>query len=88
MATAAAMGFLLVGVRWLEERRPVDGVLAMAAGVVAMLVKITTGAFYLLPLLAYRSAGRPMLIREWSVPALIVVPVLCRLAVGALHGRA
>jgi hypothetical protein len=79
LATAAALGFLLFASRWLERRRPVDLGLAMVLGVVAMLVKITTGAFYLLPLVAYRREGRPVLLREWSVPALIVVPALAGL---------
>ena len=74
LATAAALTFTLCAVRWVDHRRPLDFGGAMLGGVVAMLVKITTGAFYLLPLLAYRRGGRPMLLREWSVPALIVVP--------------
>lgn len=76
LATAAALAYLLAGVRWLDERRPLDFGLAMTAGVIAMLVKITTGAFYLLPLLAYLRRGRPVLFREWSVPILIAVPSL------------
>jgi hypothetical protein len=74
LATATAVGFLVAGVRWLDERRGLDFGLAMGLGAIAMLVKITTGAFYLLPLLAYRRGGRALLLREWSVPALIVAP--------------
>ena len=74
LATAGAIAFVLAAIRWLEERRPLLFGTAMAAGILAMLVKITTGAFYLLPLLAYRRNGRPMLLRDWSVAALIVIP--------------
>lgn len=76
LATAAALAFLLSGVRWLDRRQPLDFGVAMTAGALAMLVKITTGAFYLLPLLAYRRHGRPLLGRDWSVPTLIAVSSL------------
>lgn len=74
LATAAAVGFLLAAVRWLEEGRPLDFALAMTAGVVALLVKITTGAFYLLPLLAYRRRDGGPAWQDWSVIALAAVP--------------
>jgi len=74
LATAAAVGFLLAGARWLDHRRPLDFGLALAAGVVALLVKITTGGFYLLPLLAYRRADGRHGWRDWSVIALVAVP--------------
>jgi hypothetical protein len=80
LATAAALGYLLVGIRWLDGRRPLDFGLALIAGSAAVLVKITTGAFYLLPLLAYRSGERPVLLRDWSVAALVAVPSLLGLA--------
>ena len=80
LATAAAIGFLLAATRWLDDREPLAFGLALVAGAVAMLVKITTGAFYLLPLLAYRREGRPLLLREWSVPLLVVIPLLVGLA--------
>ena len=74
LATAAAVGFLLAAVRWLDDRRPLDFGLAMIAGVAALLVKITTGAFYLLPLLAYRRADGLHGWRDWSVIALVALP--------------
>ena len=74
LATAAAVAFLLAAVRWLDHRRPIDFGLAMTAGVLALLVKITTGAFYLLPLLAYRRADGLHGWRDWSVIALVAVP--------------
>lgn len=80
LATAGAVAFLLAATRWLDHRRPIDLGVAMLAGSLGMLVKITTGAFYLLPLLAYRRDNQPMLLREWSVPALVIVPSLVGLA--------
>lgn len=79
LATAAALTFILSALRWLDHLRPIAFGAAMVAGVVAMLVKITTGAFYLLSLLVYRRGGRTMLLREWSVPALIIVPAFAGL---------
>lgn len=80
LATACALGFLLGGIRWLEHRRPTDFAIALAAGVLAMLVKITTGAFYLLPLLAWRREGRPILLRDPLALLLVAVPALAGLA--------
>lgn len=76
LATAASVAYLLAGVHWLERRRPAHFAIALTSGVIAMLVKITTGAFYLFPLLAFRRSGRPVLGREWSALALIAVPSL------------
>ena len=74
MATAASLAFVLGASRWLDRGRLLDFGGSMFAGALAMLVKVTTGAFYLLPLLVYRRAGRPTMLREWSVPLLIAVP--------------
>ena len=74
LATALALGYLITSLKWLDRRRPLDFGLALATGAVAMLVKITTGAFYLLPLLAYRRGGKAVVFRDWSVPVLIAVP--------------
>lgn len=80
LATAAALGFLLAAVQWRQDRRPVTYALALALGVTAMLVKITTGAFYLLPLLAVRGRdGRPVALRDWRLVPLIAVPSLAGL---------
>lgn len=80
LATAAAIGFLLMAMRWLEERRTVDLAAAGLLATVAMLVKITTGAFYLLPILAYRGRDGRYGVRDW--------PILVVIAMAALLGRA
>ena len=76
LATAAALAFLLTGIRWLDGRRTSDYAMAMTAGVLAMLVKITTGAFYLLPLLLYRPRDKRTAILEWPALALVAIPAV------------
>ncbi len=58
MATAGGIGFLYFATRWMDEGRRVDWVAATFAGVIGVLVKITTGGFLLLPALLWRSRGR------------------------------
>ena len=59
LATAGAVGFAWATIAWREERRPAVGGLALAAGLVGMLVKPTTAVFWILPALAYRpKSGR------------------------------
>jgi 4-amino-4-deoxy-L-arabinose transferase-like glycosyltransferase len=78
LATALSLAFLLASVSWLEERRQRGRyVAALSFGIGAMLVKITTGAFYLLPILFYRPREkRPTL----------DIPILSLLAVPSLVG--
>jgi hypothetical protein len=57
LATAGGLAFLLFGSRWIEQRRPAHWLAALLAGMVGVLAKITTGAFYLLPLLVWRNAS-------------------------------
>jgi hypothetical protein len=52
LATAAAIGFAWSGIAWHRSRRPLLGVVAVLAGAVAMAVKIATGLFWILPVLA------------------------------------
>ncbi len=80
LATAAAIAYLLLALRWLDRRRTAEFGFAMLLGATAMLVKITTGAFYLLPLLAYRREGRVAAMSDWSIGALVIVPSLVGLA--------
>ena len=53
LATAGAVGFARAGIEWRERRHWAFVVLAVLAGSVAMLVKITTGVFWILPLVLY-----------------------------------
>lgn len=76
LATAASVAYLWWGIRWLEGGRAGDYALTLGSGVVALLVKITTGAFYLLPLLAYRPSNGTVLGRKWSVVGLVAVPAI------------
>lgn len=59
LATAGAVGFAWAVIAWREQRRPLWGGLALAAGLVGMLVKPTTAVFWIAPALAYRPAGAP-----------------------------
>jgi 4-amino-4-deoxy-L-arabinose transferase-like glycosyltransferase len=52
LATAASLGWLLCYLVWLDDRRGRWLVLAAGAGVIAALVKITTAAFWGLPVAA------------------------------------
>lgn len=80
LATAGAIGYVWAGVVWREERRPILWAVAILAGSVAMLVKITTGLFYVLPLLAYaetrESGGFGNWVRRRCDPALVVMVAL------------
>ena len=58
LATAGAVGFAWATIAWRENRRPAVGGLALAAGLVGMLVKPTTAVFWMLPALGYRPTSR------------------------------
>lgn len=74
LATAGGLGFLLAGMAWRDGRR--SGFwLAMLAGSIATLVKVTSGGVFLLPLLVYRGAWR-----DWRSYGLIGVPVALSIA--------
>ncbi|MDQ3690386.1 MAG: glycosyltransferase family 39 protein [Chloroflexota bacterium] len=51
LAAGSGVAFLLLAMRWTDTGRARHWVLAMVAGALGMLVKITTGGFYLLPAL-------------------------------------
>lgn len=56
MATAGALAWVLAGIHWRDRGGRVPWFVATVAGCVALLVKVTTGVFWVLPLLAYRPA--------------------------------
>jgi Dolichyl-phosphate-mannose-protein mannosyltransferase len=82
LATAGAVGFAWATIAWRESRRPSVGALALAAGLVGMLVKPTTTAFWVLPALGYRtttvSPGRGRRGALW-LAALALVPLVAAL---------
>lgn len=55
LAAGGGVAFLYFALRWAEGGRPGHWFLALAAGCLATLVKITTGGFYLLPALLLRT---------------------------------
>jgi Dolichyl-phosphate-mannose-protein mannosyltransferase len=55
-ATAGALAMLWAGIVWRERLAPLVWVAAFGGALVAMLVKPTTGVFYVLPLIAYRTS--------------------------------
>ena len=64
LATAGAVGFAFALVLWRDRRRPVFLALALAAGLVGMLVKPTTAVFWILPALLYRPQARSAVARR------------------------
>lgn len=79
-ATAGALAMVWAGIVWRERRGALLYWAAFAAAMVAMLVKPTTGAFYLLPLFLFRVAaerdGIAAFIRARLDPRLIGLAVL------------
>lgn len=87
LATVGAVGYAWAGIAWRDTRRPELGALALGAGLVAMLVKITTGLFWILPLLGYRTAREGRGLHSWArerlrpgILALVGLPLLAALA--------
>ena len=79
LATAGAVGFAWATIAWREDRRPAVGGLALAAGLVGMLVKPTTAVFWVLPALAYRPkspSARRQEARALWLAALVLVPLV------------
>jgi len=64
LATAGALGFVWSGILWRDERRRRYAAIAVVAGSTAMLVKITTGMFWVLPFVLY--IGRDELTGAWA----------------------
>lgn len=80
LATACGIGFILCAMRWVDTHRPSAFLLASTLGVIGIMVKITTVGFYLLPLLAYRSASGEFAWRDWRTWTLVVMPIWAGLA--------
>lgn len=87
VATAGAVGFAYLATRWMDERRPLLWVGAAAAGILGIVVKITTGGFYLLPLLLWRARSGRWGFQHASVWGLLAISVGVGLAWSA-HAQA
>lgn len=55
LAVAGGVGFLYLASRWMDRARPVEWLAAAGFGALGILAKITTGGFFLLPVLLWRS---------------------------------
>lgn len=87
LAVAASLGWFWAGIRWRHLRHRPYALLAAASGAVAMLVKPTTAAFWIIPLLVHETAPSAQGWRSWLVrrrdpvlAATIVVPLIAGLA--------
>jgi hypothetical protein len=87
MATAAAVGFVWAAAEWRERGNTGLGVIAVAAGCVACLVKVTTGALFLLPVLLHRAPSDPAGLGGWLSArrrpmflAILTVPIAAAVA--------
>jgi hypothetical protein len=81
-ATAGAIGYLWAGIAWRDSRRPLLFGIAIAAGILGMLVKPTTPIFWCLPLILWRDPREAHGLASWirtrldaRLVALCVVPV-------------
>jgi Dolichyl-phosphate-mannose-protein mannosyltransferase len=79
-ATIGGIGFLYFAIRWMDEGRAANWIVALLAGVLGIVVKITTGAFYLLPALLWRSPDGRWGWQRPSVVGLVVISVVTGLA--------
>lgn len=75
LATASGLAFLYFTLRWAEEERRHHWGLALLAGTLGVLAKITTGGFYLLPALALRTRSGGWGFQRLSVWVLLIVAV-------------
>lgn len=76
LAVAGGLGFLLFTTRWMDHGRPQSWAAAAVAGAIGMSVKITTGGFYLLPILLWRSPSGRWGYQQPSVLLLIAVSLV------------
>ena len=91
MATAFAVGYAWAGMIWIDGRRKRYAVLAVVLGTLAMLVKLTSAVFWMVPLILYWGARSPrqdwhLWLRERLRVGLVLFPVpLIFGAVWTLH---
>jgi len=75
LAVAGGVGFLYFAIRWMDGGRAADWIASAALGVLGILVKITTGGFFLLPALLWRSSSGRWGFQRMSVWALVGVSI-------------
>lgn len=78
LVIAAGLAYLLAGLVWRDSGSRVMWAFTLVAGAIAMVVKITSGAIWILPLVAYRSRERGA--RSPRTVALVAVPLVIALA--------
>ena len=76
LATAGGLGFLYFATRWMDDGRPLNWIAATVAGLLGVLVKITSGGFLLLPALLWRSPDGRWGFQRLSVLAMIGVAIV------------
>lgn len=76
LAAAGGVAFLYFTIRWMDEGRAIIWVAAALGGMLGILVKITTGGFYLLPVLLWRSPSGRWGFQRASVWALLAVSLV------------
>ena len=87
LATAASLWFVVTGMAWRDRPGMVTWIAAVVLGAVAMAVKITTGVFWILPLLAYRpaaldepaSSGGSRRVQLLGLAGMLAIPVVAGL---------
>ena len=75
IATVGGVGFLYFAIRWMNDGRPLNWVIATIAGTVGVLAKITTGGFLLLPALLLRAPDGRWGFQRLSVLAMVGVAI-------------
>ena len=65
MATAFSVAYVWVGMIWIDKRQKRFAALAIVLGSLAMVVKVTSAIFWMVPLLLYWSRGPRPPLRVW-----------------------
>ena len=76
MATAFSVGYVWAGMIWIDRRQRRFAVLAIALGTLAMLVKVTSAVFWMVPLFLYVGAVSRPPWRDWLRERLRTAAVL------------
>jgi hypothetical protein len=77
MATALSVGYVWAGMIWIDKRQKRYAALAIVLGSLAMVVKVTSAVFWMVPLLLYWTRGPRPPLRVWLRERLNISLVLC-----------